>query len=259
MAEADVRSNQNKTLIVFAYTEGLPMLPIKSVNVVFCGESRVGKTSIVKRYVHDYWVATHTGTTGMEFNIHNGLPQEGEPQYEVKLNIWDMGAGLEQYRNTLRDLHASFDVICFVFDATDSDTLDRIFSTWLEAARWTLQGRKWGVHDRSAPTVAYLVANKCEDAAARTVSRELALGMATAHGLRYAELSAKTKEGTAEFFQALIAYVHDAEHIEGEFDALATPREQVEVTIEDVEGEVIEFRRTCCCWMHEKHLPFRPN
>lgn len=236
------------------------MLPIKSVNVVFCGESRVGKTSIVKRYVHDDWVAAHAGTTGMEFNISNGLPQMGEPQYEVKLNIWDMGAALEQYRNTLRDLHATFDVLCFVFDVTESNTLDRVFSVWLEAARWTLQGRKWGVHDRDAPTVAYLVANKCDEVERRAVSRELAMGMATGHGLRYAEVSAKTKQGVNEFFHELIAYVHDAEHIDGGFDALATPRDEVEVTIEEVDGEVVEFRRSCfcCCWRREKHLPFRP-
>lgn len=189
--------------------EGSPgPLPVKSINVVFCGESSVGKTSIVCRYTLDEYKNEKDATVGMEHFIWNGLPRHiSDVKYEIKLNIWD-GGGKEHYRNSLRKLHSMADVLCFTFDLTNTDTLDAVTSHWLETTRWTLNGRTWGNHERRLPVIAYLIGSKSDLVEQRKITYEMGKQIAESHGMKYFETSAKNNQGLFELFDDIIEYAH---------------------------------------------------
>lgn len=219
---------------------GAEPLPIKALNVVFCGECTVGKSSIIRRFVQDEYKTEHVSTAGMDHVIWNGFPQNinVHPEFEVKLNIWD-GGGKEHYRTSLRNLHAMADVICFTFDLTNVDSLDAIQSQWLECARWTLQGHTWSNHERRYPVIAYLIGNKCDLIKERVITREAGESIAKSHGMRYFEMSAKDKQGIDVFFQDIITYAY------GQNEISRDPVEYPEVDDDDY----IEYKsqRKCCC------------
>lgn len=188
-------------------TDGGP-LPVKSFNIVFCGESGVGKTALIKRYTTDEYKTTSDSTVGMEHFIWNGLPRNvAQVQYEIKLSIWD-GGGKEQYRQSLRRLHSMADVQCFCFDLTNTDTLDAIVNVWLETTRWTLNGRVWGNHDRRLPVVAYLIGTKSDLVEQRKITSELGEQIAKSHGMTYFETSAKNNQGLLDLFDHITEYAH---------------------------------------------------
>lgn len=222
--------------------EGGP-LPIKALNVVLCGNSGVGKSSIVKRFVEDEFRVEHVSTVGMEHVIWNGLPSKGTPGFEIKLNIWD-GGGKKHYRSSLRNLHSMADVLCFVFDLTNTETLDAITSVWLDCAHWSFAHSKWGNHQRRYPTVAYLIGTKAD--LDRKISREYGEQIAKAHGMHYFEMSAKTNQGIADMFEHIVTYAHD----QNEIGRNPVYNMEIPPILMRDDDEVIEYRSSSryCCW-----------
>ncbi len=90
------------------------------------GESGVGKTCIVSRYINDTF--THNPcTTGANYNSKvESVKLEGMTKnVKVKLQIWDT-AGSEQFRALAPIYYREAAAICLVYDSTNVDTFEHL-------------------------------------------------------------------------------------------------------------------------------------
>lgn len=86
--------------------------------VVLLGDSGVGKTSIIDRYVNDRFKEKYQPTLGVDFLIKDTVVRS---KSKVKLIIWDIGGEL-QWRNKLNLYLNGADGAIIVFDLTRVDT-----------------------------------------------------------------------------------------------------------------------------------------
>jgi small GTP-binding protein len=106
---------------------------MSSVNVdfvhklVILGDSGVGKTSLVERYVYDSLSPDMAQTIGAVLHV-KALDLEGRLH---KLVIWDLGGG-ESFAELREQYCANASGAFFVVDRTRPETLDSI-GVWLEA------------------------------------------------------------------------------------------------------------------------------
>ena len=97
-----------------------------SYKILTIGESGVGKTAILKRYVEDKFPKHHLSTIGIDYlskdiTIYNK---------KIKLRVWDT-AGQERYRNITTHTYKDADGIALIFDLTDENSFNQI-NDWMD-------------------------------------------------------------------------------------------------------------------------------
>ncbi|PRP75097.1 ras-related protein Rab-7a-like [Planoprotostelium fungivorum] len=95
--------------------------------VVVLGESGVGKTSLLVRYVENKFTISTKSTIGSDF-LSKEIDVEGRP---VSLQIWDT-AGQERFQGLGTSFYRGADAVIFVFDVTRKKTFDEL-SAWKKA------------------------------------------------------------------------------------------------------------------------------
>jgi small GTP-binding protein len=98
--------------------------------IVLLGDSAVGKTSLIRRYVidefHDHYIET-IGTKVSRKDIELELDDE---EYSLNLQIWDV-LGQKAYSAVQSRALVGIDGAIMVADITRKDTLDSIESYWI--------------------------------------------------------------------------------------------------------------------------------
>lgn len=102
------------------------------LKLVMVGDSGVGKTSLVRRFVDDSYMNVHLTTIGVDFAILT--MEHKETGKVVKIQVWDT-AGQERFRSIASSYFRSADGIMMVYDRTNRDTLRSVEDTWLPEAR----------------------------------------------------------------------------------------------------------------------------
>uniref|UniRef100_A0A3B5A2N8 Ras-related protein Rab n=2 Tax=Stegastes partitus TaxID=144197 RepID=A0A3B5A2N8_9TELE len=121
------------------------------LKVLVIGDLGVGKTSIIKRYVHQVFSQHYRATIGVDFALkvlnwdHNTV---------VRLQLWDI-AGQERYGNMTRVYYREAVGALVVFDMTRSSTFQAVLK-W----KGDLDSKVALSNGRSVPVV--LLANKCD-------------------------------------------------------------------------------------------------
>lgn len=162
------------------------------------GESSVGKTSVMRRFVEDGFDPNYVASIGVEFRRANIKQDDG---CMVKMNIFDT-AGQERFtaitRQYLRSAHATV----LVYDITNTNTFARI-PHWIKILA--------DEYDEAITGDAFqvLVGNKTDLESNRKVSRELGESLAETYSLPFFETSAKTGEQVKEGFEHLAKMIHD--------------------------------------------------
>ncbi|KAG7764322.1 hypothetical protein KL931_004844 [Ogataea haglerorum] len=150
------------------------------------GESAVGKSSIVHRFVKDSFTDSRESTIGAAF-----LTQtiQIDTNTTVKFEIWDT-AGQERYRSLASMYYRNAQAALVVFDITQELSLDK-------AKYWIKELQKQANSD----IVIALVGNKLDLEEERKISKDEAQAFANELGLMYAEVSAKTGENVKDCFR----------------------------------------------------------
>ena len=161
--------------------------PSITFKILTIGESGVGKTCVLRRFVEDKFLKNHLATIGIDFktktlNINN---------QEIKLKIWDT-AGQERFRNITTQYYKGADGIVLVYDVTDEASYDKI-RDWREQILSNTQQEDIGL---------VLLGNKC-DMEPRNVTEEMGKKMAEELKVSYFETSALTGQGIKEAFDQL--------------------------------------------------------
>ncbi|XP_077257934.1 RAS oncogene family member Rab32 isoform X3 [Temnothorax americanus] len=119
--------------------------------ILVIGELGAGKTSIIKRYVHQFFSQHYRATIGVDFALK---VLNWDPHTIIRLQLWDI-AGQERFGNMTRVYYKEAVGAFIVFDVTRSATLEAVVK-WKQDLDSKVQ-----LPDGSAiPCV--LLANKCD-------------------------------------------------------------------------------------------------
>lgn len=166
--------------------------------LVLLGDSSVGKSSIVHRFVKDTFDELRESTIGAAFlsqSIRIKDPN-GAGEVMIKFEIWDT-AGQERYKSLAPMYYRNANAALVVYDVTEADSL-------VKAQSWVNE-LKQKVGDDNL--VIHLVGNKVdlveEEEDKRAVLVEDATTYATEENLLFKEVSAKTGVNIKEVFQTI--------------------------------------------------------
>jgi len=174
--------------------------------VLLVGDSSVGKSSIVNRYVDDFHDPRFLSTIGVDFKIRT-YERNGKI---IKLQIWDT-AGQERFRSITTSYYRGADGIIMVYDVNQPQSLDSVQHTWAKEVQ---------TYARRDPKL-LLVGNKtdlrragdqgAQDATAMQARiNELMENSDAAGHVGNIETSAKTGDQVEEAFNTLVdAMVND--------------------------------------------------
>lgn len=95
--------------------------------VLVLGDSGVGKSALLRRYVDNRYDASYVSTIGVDFKIKS-LVLDGD--ILIKLQLWDT-AGQERFRSVTQSYYRGADGVFFVVDMTDLQTLRNLPGSWL--------------------------------------------------------------------------------------------------------------------------------
>lgn len=84
------------------------------VKLVIIGDSAVGKTNILLRFVNDEYKVSHITTIGVDYKVKI-LPVDG---VNIKMQIWDT-AGQERFKTITETYYKGSAGIIFVYSVTD--------------------------------------------------------------------------------------------------------------------------------------------
>ena len=150
---------------------------IVEFNVIMLGDSNVGKTSILKKFVEDSFSDKMTCTVNVEFKTKN---LKIDTKLYAKLSLYDT-AGQEKFRSLTRQYYNRANGIILVFDLTNENSFNKL-NSWVKE-----------INDNAGNVEIVLVGNK-SDLKDRKINKVKAENFAKNKNFKYIEASAK--EGT---------------------------------------------------------------
>jgi small GTP-binding protein len=161
------------------------MAPFK---IVLLGEGRVGKTSLVTRFVNDTFDDAQASTIQAMMFSKKKVTIDGEC---VDLAIWDT-AGQERFHALGPIYYRNADGAVLVYDITDADTLEKV-KLWVKELKAVVGD---GIH-------LVICGNKADMQAQRDVDELVAQRYAAVQGAVHFNTSAKLNVNVSEAFTAL--------------------------------------------------------
>ena len=160
------------------------------LKLLLLGDSSVGKTSIIIKYISNKFMDTNIATLGVDYMDktvdYNNL--------KVFLQIWDT-SGEEKFRSITRNFYRNADGLLVVFDLTCKESFNHV-KNWINEAK---------EHKNDIKTI--LVGNKLDLEDEREVDKETALKFAEKNNLKYLETSAKNGKNINNSFKEMIALI----------------------------------------------------
>lgn len=172
------------------------MIKVKTV-----GDSNVGKSSIVVRFVDDTFSGQMAPTIGVEYKSKI-FEVYGK---RVKATIWDT-AGAERYRTITSNYYRGSHAIILVYDVTEQTSFDNIEKFWLKEVKEYFPNNN--------EIVMMLVGNKIDNEEARVISTEQGEELARKHSMLFIETSAQERIGVNEAFEEVVNQVIESPMIE---------------------------------------------
>ena len=102
---------------------------IITCKVVLLGESGVGKTSIIQRYINNIFNPENPTTGGANFTSKT-VNFEEENQ-KIKFEIWDT-AWQEKFRSLAKVFYKNSSICILVYDITKKKTFEELKKFWYE-------------------------------------------------------------------------------------------------------------------------------
>ena len=104
--------------------------PLK-FKVVLIGESGVGKTSILLRYISNEFNSQQFSTLGLSYVNYVDKIILIDNNKKIKLEIWDT-AGQEKFRALAKAYYRNIDVGILVYDVTNKTSFEEIKNYWIK-------------------------------------------------------------------------------------------------------------------------------
>ncbi len=166
--------------------------------ILLLGDSTVGKTCFLLRYVDDSFLDLHMATIGLDYRLKTLILEE---QKIVKVQLWDT-AGQDKFRAITRNYYKGASGIILIFDVTNIKSYENI-KKWINEIK----------EEISEKVAIVLIGNKIDNVQERKISKEQGDKLASEIGVKFFETSAKTGEGINEsvFFLVKKIFENDPE------------------------------------------------
>mmetsp|Transcript_19086 Transcript_19086/g.34714 ORF Transcript_19086/g.34714 Transcript_19086/m.34714 type:complete len:200 (+) Transcript_19086:4430-5029(+) len=163
-----------------------PKLDSAKFKVVLLGDSSVGKSSIVSRYISDAFEEGMPATVGSSYS--EKLVRTCKER-KVMLSIWDTG-GQERYRCLAPLYYREASAAIVIFSVQDRSSL-RACDSWIKELK-----------SAALNSLIVIVGNKV-DSHSRQISEAEGKSFAKERSVEYFEVSAKTGKGVTEMFKEI--------------------------------------------------------
>ncbi len=158
-----------------------------NLKILLLGDSSVGKTCFLLRFVEDSFTHNHISTIGVDYKIK----LVNMNKQFIKLQIWDT-AGQDRFRCITKNYFRGSDGIMLIYDITNQSSFNNI-RNWISQIKDSL-----GEEARIT-----LVGNKVDLESNRIVSTEDGMKLAKEHNFEFFEASAKENINIEEAFSNL--------------------------------------------------------
>ena len=158
-----------------------------TLNVLTLGETMVGKTALIFRFIDRTFYYDTKATLGIDFKVKIIKIRE----QVILLKIWDT-AGQERFRTLTKQFYKNAEGILLVYDVTDRNS-------FLQIEEWV----KTITDNKKKDAQIILVGNKCDLVESRTTSYEEALACSKKFDFKYFEVSALSGENVDTVFEFL--------------------------------------------------------
>ena len=169
--------------------------------LVLLGDSGVGKSNILSRYITNEFDKNSRATVGVEF-ASKEFKIENDNKI-IKVQIWDT-AGQERFRSVTKSFYQGAKGYLFVYDITKKKSFDNINN-------WVLNMQNWADETTISKI---LIGNKSDLESERQVNTEEGIEKAKTLDMAFIETSALNGKNIDEAFIRLINDVYRNNRIE---------------------------------------------
>ena len=149
---------------------------IYEAKVITLGDSGVGKTNFIFRFIDDKFSLNYFSTYGIDAKFKNVKLDNG---CEIKFKIFDT-AGQERFKSISTNYIKKANGILLMYDISDKASFDNI-GNWMETIKEN-SGNKMSI---------LLIATKCDLKDERVISKEDGEKLANQYGIHFYETSSK--------------------------------------------------------------------
>jgi len=172
------------------------------LKLLLIGDSAVGKTSLLLRYMDDKFSQSFVSTIGIDFKVKTSTI-DGQP---VRMQIWDT-AGQERFRTITTSYFRGAHGILLAFDLTERRTFLSV-ENWVRQITDHLRTQGGGdgddkQEDGGDDVALILVGTKSDMVEKLQVTEVEGQALAAKHQMRFFATSAKFNSGVKESFDAL--------------------------------------------------------
>ncbi len=153
--------------------------------VSLIGDSSTGKTSILLRFIDNFFTEDTKSTIGVDFKI---VSLELEPNVYAKMQIWDT-CGSERFKSLTSSFIKTCSAFILVFDLTRPNTFNNI-DNWIKI-----------IKENTSPKFLILVGNKCDLTEQRALEKDMILNYSVKNLFNYLEISAKNNYNIERMFK----------------------------------------------------------
>ena len=104
----------------------------KEIKVILLGDTGVGKTSIINRYISNTFSNVLTATPGASFTSKTIFLKDYNQS--IKFEIWDT-AGQEKYRALAKVFYKTAAVCILVYDITRKTSFEELKNYWINEVK----------------------------------------------------------------------------------------------------------------------------
>ena len=168
--------------------------------VVLIGETFVGKTSIIERYVVNTFTEIKSASSGANFAIKRIKFEEYNQN--IKFEIWDT-AGMEKYRSLAKIYFKDAAACIFIYDITRKETFNELKQFWVNEIKNSVSSDMSKIIIFNFNIVYAIVGNKSDDYENELVNDTEAKELAKKINAIFQRVSAKKGKGIDELFRLI--------------------------------------------------------
>lgn len=191
--------------------------------ILFIGDSSVGKSSILARYIDNSFSEDFTSTIGVDFRVKTF--DKGDDR--VKIQLWDT-AGQERFSIITSSYYRGCHGIFMVYDVCNENSFNNL-------DHWISEFKKYV--SNSIPII--LIGNKV-DLPNRKVKYADAFEWANSKNIPYYELSAKTANGieavVEKMYDSIMIHMQNSNATDKTTETLNISEEIIDTTKFDISG-----------------------
>ena len=161
-----------------------------NVKILIIGDTNVGKTSLLLRYIDDYFPDKHMATIGVEYRV-KAIEYRG---FKIKLQLWDT-AGQERFHSITKNFFQNADGILFVYDITNKKSFKGV-KNWIKESE-----------EIKDDIQKIIVGNKCDMIHQRVVTNQEVEKYCNENKIDFIETSAKDNINLKEVFNKIIELI----------------------------------------------------